>query len=267
MSNNSHRLVRILLATLFLTILRSTPEAAAPSPPANLSAVVQGMTVTLTWTAASVGDSVASFVLEAGDAPGTSNVFAGNVGYTTVLTASAPAGTYFVRVRAVNADGISSASNEVTVVVGTGACALPAAPGSVSHSVSGTNVTIGWSAVSGATSYQLEAGSSPGAANLFNGDVGSVTSLGAEVQPGIYSSDCDRAVRAARALHQPRSPSIPGPVVEEPAAVEGLERRRCWGRSPIRQAMSPPEVPISSPRRSPSQAARSTSACGTFPAA
>jgi hypothetical protein len=187
MSNNRHRLVRILLATLFTVILGSSPQAAAPLPPTNLSVVVTGMTVMLTWARASVGDIATSFVLEAGTVAGASDAFAGNVGNTTTLSASAPSGTYFVRVRAVNSDGMSAPSHELAVVVGAAApCAMPSPPASVTQSVSGTNVTVGWSAVSGATSYQLEAGSVSGAANLFSGDVGSVTSLNASVALGTY---------------------------------------------------------------------------------
>ncbi len=44
----------------------------------------------------------------------------------------------------------------------------------------------------GAMSYRLEAGTAPGLANLFNGDVGDVDRLQALVPPGTYFAGCGR---------------------------------------------------------------------------
>src|SRR5262245_11884747 len=111
MSDHKHLLPPVLLSVLFAVVLRGAAEAAPPSPPTNLAVAVQGMSVTLTWARASTGDPATSFLLEAGTFPGGTNVFVGNIGNATVLMASAPAGTYFVRVRAVNAEGTSAPSN------------------------------------------------------------------------------------------------------------------------------------------------------------
>jgi predicted phage tail protein len=57
-------------------------------------------------------------VLEAGSATGLSNLASVAIGpATTFSTSGVPAGSYFVRVRAVNAAGSSAVSNEVIVVV------------------------------------------------------------------------------------------------------------------------------------------------------
>ena len=55
---------------------------------------------------------------KAGSAPALANLASVSTGSTTpAFAATAPAGTYFVRVRALNSTGASAASNEVTIVV------------------------------------------------------------------------------------------------------------------------------------------------------
>lgn len=90
----------------------STPPAA----PGTLAASASAGVVTLSWSAA--GGNANSYVIEAGTAAGLTNIGAlptGNL--DTTWSVPAPAGTYFVRVRAANAFGMSPATNEVTVVV------------------------------------------------------------------------------------------------------------------------------------------------------
>ena len=65
-------------------------------------------------------------------------------------------------------------------------CAVPAAPGGVNGSVTGGIGRVQWNAVAGATSYIVSAGSSPGASDLFNGDVGNVTSVMASGLPAGF---------------------------------------------------------------------------------
>jgi hypothetical protein len=90
---------------------------AVPLPPIGLTASVLGATVTLGWVA---GVSAQSFVVEAGSATGLANLFNANIGKPAgnAFVAIAPPGVYYVRVRAVNACGVSGPSNEIIVVVG-----------------------------------------------------------------------------------------------------------------------------------------------------
>lgn len=91
----------------------------APTAPSGLSATISGATVVLSWTAAN--SSPASYVLEAGSSPGATDlVVSDTASIATTLTATAGAGTYYVRVRAKNACGQSTASNEIIVVIGNG---------------------------------------------------------------------------------------------------------------------------------------------------
>jgi beta-lactam-binding protein with PASTA domain len=96
------------------------PCTAAPAAPAGLSVAVAGRTLTFNWTApaGAANNAAASYLFEAGLTPGTtiqSLPLAGTG--TTFVRTNSPAGTYFVRLRAVNACGTGAASNEVVVVV------------------------------------------------------------------------------------------------------------------------------------------------------
>jgi hypothetical protein len=149
--------------------------------PTNLAAQVSGLTVTLSWVP-SPGST--STLLEAGSAPGLKDVFSGDVGATSFLSATAPAGIYYVRVRGKNATGTSAPSPEIAVVVGT--CAPPPAPTGLAFTVVGSTVTLNWNGSAGASSYVLEAGTAPGLLNILRTDIGSRTSLTAVAPPNTY---------------------------------------------------------------------------------
>src|SRR5262249_5342993 len=90
-----------------------------PGAPGGLASLVNGSTVTLSWTAAS--GSPAGYLIEVGSSPGSSNLGVIDNGAATSLTASnVAAGTYYARVRGTNACGAGLSSIEVAVVVGAG---------------------------------------------------------------------------------------------------------------------------------------------------
>jgi hypothetical protein len=86
-----------------------------PLGPSNLTGSVSGQSVSLSWVAAA--GAITGYVLEAGSAPGLVNVAQIDIGPGTGLSAVAPPGTYFVRVRARNGCGLGPASNEVTLTI------------------------------------------------------------------------------------------------------------------------------------------------------
>jgi hypothetical protein len=155
---------------------------AAPATPAapTLTASVSGTTVDLTWTAV---PGAISYVVEAGTSAGSSNAYNGNVGAVTQLTTAAPFGTYYVRVRGVNALGAGAASVERVVTV---AGPTPPPAPTLTASSNGSTVSLSWTAVASATSYVVDAGSAPGAANVYSGNVGAATQLSAAVNSGTY---------------------------------------------------------------------------------
>lgn len=88
----------------------------APPPPANVAANVAARIVTLSWTPSA--GPVIEYIVQAGSSAGLSNLANLQTGSSAAtLTAGAPPGTYFVRVRARNGCGTSQASNEVVVTV------------------------------------------------------------------------------------------------------------------------------------------------------
>jgi glucose/arabinose dehydrogenase len=168
-------------------VLKIVPDTPAPAAPANLVATVSGRTVTLTWSGAS---GATQYQVEAGSQAGASNlaVFATGSNATTITVFSVPDGVYFVRVRAINASGVSAASNEVIVTVGAAPCTgPPVAPTGLTATVSGRNVTLAWSRPENLTGQSLEVGSGPGAADLATIPLeAEAFGLGAIAAPGTY---------------------------------------------------------------------------------
>jgi subtilisin-like proprotein convertase family protein len=155
-----------------------------PAPPIGLVASSNGSNVTIAWSLSPTGGSPTFFVLEAGSAPGRSDLanFSTGSPAPSFAAGGVPAGVYYVRVRAGNNAGISAASNDVVLAVGGGLSAPPSdtcagppsAPSGLRFSVTGSTVTLEWGeAGGGPTSYIVEAGSASGRADLVVSDTGS----------------------------------------------------------------------------------------------
>ena len=159
----------------------STRQRRSPSPgPVT--------TATFSWVSSSAdieADMPTNYVLEAGTAPGESNVATLNVGNTTAFAAEVPSGTYYVRIRAQNAEGDSDPSQEIEVrPPGT----PPRPTGLVSMSASGV-VDLRWTASAGGyapTGYVVEAGRGPGLSDLARLQVGNVTRFTTTALPSVY---------------------------------------------------------------------------------
>src|SRR5262245_7524085 len=158
----------------------AAPADGPPAPPTALAAAANGATVTLTWNRLPVGGAPAFYIIEAGSSPGRSDLanFSTGISEPSFSASGIAAGTYFVRVRAGNAFGISAPSNEATLAVGAsgpGPCVgPPGAPGPLEVAVQAATVTLAWGAASGTpTSYLIEAGATPGTANIASIDSGS----------------------------------------------------------------------------------------------
>jgi len=140
------------------------PCTLPPTAPSALTHTIAGSVVSLHWTAS---PTAAGYLVDAGSAPGATDIGSIPVVAATSLVVGAPNGTYYVRVRAVSACGVSPPSSEIVVAVD-GIVRVPDVPTGLAATVVGSAVAIVWTPpASGGTpsGYRLEAGYAPGAAN------------------------------------------------------------------------------------------------------
>ena len=162
-----------------------------PAAPEDLAVSLAGRRLTLSWDApdSDEGGLAASYMVEAGSAPGLANIgiLPAVAGGRVFTYEPVPDGFYFLRVRAQNAAGLSEPSNEVMIVVGA-VPAPPLPPLDLAGVVSGTTVTLNWFAPPGTvTGYVVEAGSAPGLADLAVASVAAGSSASfTGVPPGTY---------------------------------------------------------------------------------
>jgi predicted phage tail protein len=171
----------------------SSPTPAAPAAPVALTVTVTGNVVRFAWLPSPAGGAPQTYWIDAGSASMQSDLASFSTGSaaTSMTVPGVPAGTYYVRVRAANAMGVSGASNEVIAFVGgaTSCSAPPDPPSALRATVSGSTVTLAWAAGAGSpTSYIVEAGSRFGAADLTVSDTGSsaTTMVATGVGSGTY---------------------------------------------------------------------------------
>jgi endonuclease/exonuclease/phosphatase family metal-dependent hydrolase len=164
---------------------------APPGPPEGLASTVSGHTAAFVWQPPSTGGVPASYVLEASLSPGGPLIASMPVVGTTLDVPNVPNGVYYVRVRALNASGVSAPSHEVVVVVpADGGCTgLPGAPESLRGSATNNQVTLSWRAPAndcGVISYSVQAGSTPGATDIAVVNVGNARAVSSSAPPGTY---------------------------------------------------------------------------------
>lgn len=165
--------------------------AGVPPQPTTPRARVTGSTITLDWGAPSLGARPTSYIIEAGSAPGLSNLARANTGSsaTTISGAGLGPGTYYYRLRSVGSAGFSAATEDQAFVIGgTGCVSPPAAPTDLQYTTSGSNVTLTWRApaASVVTSYRMTAGTTSGGRELGTFDVGPATSFSVAVPTGAF---------------------------------------------------------------------------------
>jgi hypothetical protein len=216
-----HEVVTPAAGTTYTATYRN--GASLPLAPTGLSRHENGLSVGLWWNRA---PGAQSYLLEVGSTTGLADLFIGDIGEATTLDASAPPGTYFVRVRGINAFGVGPASDEVRVALTGGhiCAAPPPAPAAASAQVAGLATEITWPWTPTATTYVVEAGSSTGLSNLYRGNLGRALSLTTSAPAGRYFV----RVRAANACGESAPTadvevvlSCSGAPIQAPAALTG----------------------------------------------
>ncbi len=152
------------------TDLNASHGRAAPQPPTELTAVVTGNTVTLSWTGAAGGDPATTYVLQGGTMTGAidlANFPTGNL-QTSFASPPLPPGLYFVRVLARSGSDDSAASNEVsfTILAPPGA---PLGPPVLSFTLQGSVATFTWTTPKNRdeiTGFLFQVGDQAGLSNL-----------------------------------------------------------------------------------------------------
>jgi hypothetical protein len=199
----------------------------APPPPTTPDILVRGSMLTLNWTAPPLGSRPTAYVIEGGSGPGMrdlANFSTGNTS-TSFATAGLGAGTYYVRMRSLNASGSGRPTLEQAFVVGASGCSgPPAAPLDVRAVVTGSSVALTWrdSPQSIATSYRLVAGSTSGGSDLGTIDVGAATTYTTQAPTGAYfvralaQNPCGTGVPSAEAV------AVVGGALVPPGAVFAL---------------------------------------------
>ena len=204
--------------------------AAAPGAPTGFGANVNGATAVLEWSPPTSGGSLLTYLLSVGTAPGASNLVSSySLGDVLSVSGNLPPGIYFARLHAVNLVGAGPASAEIGIEVGGGY--RPLGPVGLNAAWVGARASLTWSPPSGATpdqmptSYVIEAGSLPGAANLGALDVGNTTSYAVDVPVGTFYVRVRGA--NARGISDPsneialQGPGAPGPARNLTAAMSG----------------------------------------------
>jgi fibronectin type 3 domain-containing protein len=142
-------------------------DGAAPTAPTGLSGAVVSTTVNLTWTASSDNVGVTRYNVHRGTSSGFTPTTANRIAQPTGTSYSdiglAP-GTYYYKVTAQDAAGnVSGASNESAATIPDSTA--PSAPGSLTATLAGTTVSLGWTASTddvGVVRYNVHRGTSSG---------------------------------------------------------------------------------------------------------
>ncbi len=158
------------------------------SPPTNLRVGQAGARVTLQWTPPAAAPARGGVRLEVGSAEGRADLYQIDLPATqTSFMATAPAGSYFARVRSLAGGRVSMSTPDVSFAVGPPD--VPAAPLDVTGVTEGTRLTLAWQPPStGApAAYRFEAGSSRGQSNLASITLpGSATAYTVDAPIGFY---------------------------------------------------------------------------------
>ncbi|MBM3780043.1 MAG: choice-of-anchor D domain-containing protein [Acidobacteria bacterium] len=190
-TSDAARTATVTVGGQALTVTQPGLSAAGlPSAPTGLTATVAGSTVTFDWVAPLTGEPLSRYVLEAGLAPGRSDIASLHVtDGTRFVVGGVPNGRFFVRVRSANSFGASGPSNEVEVLVGSTGTA-PRPPTGLTVTVTGASLQLTWIAAStgdAPTGYTLEAGSAPSQSNIATVNLGPFTSFSVGGVPnGLY---------------------------------------------------------------------------------
>jgi fibronectin type 3 domain-containing protein len=137
----------------------ATPQLTIPSAPTNLNATAGNGQVSLTWTASSGAKSYNLYRATSSGGEGNTPLVTGLTGTSYTNTGLTNGTTYFYQLTAVNTAGESGKSNEASA---TPQVPAPPAPTGLSATAGNGQVSLTWTAATGATSYNIYRATSSG---------------------------------------------------------------------------------------------------------
>lgn len=137
-----------------VTATTNAAPPAVPATPSGVTATGGANQVSISWTTVSGATSYNIYWATASGVT-TAATKITTAGSPYVQTGLAASTTYYYIVTAVNASGQSAASAQVSAATNAPVVTIPAAPAGVTAAGGANQVSISWSAVSGATSYNI----------------------------------------------------------------------------------------------------------------
>lgn len=126
---------------IYVVIPRVVPPP--PDAPSALAvASISGNAVTLRWAPPAAGSTPSGYVLEGGISPGEVLASIPTGSRSPSFTVTAPAGAYYVRIRATGLGGPSPASSEIRIFVNMPT--PPSAPADLLGLVNGSSIALAW---------------------------------------------------------------------------------------------------------------------------
>ena len=180
--------------------------------------------------------------VHAGSAPGLSDLAIVPLSSATrILTATVPAGTYYLRVHAISASGAGPPSEELAVTTGPGICDLPLMPTGLTAVAGQGGVILQWDPWSGPlpSGYLIAAGRSAGASDVGTFPLPRSTVLETFAPAGTYYA----RLAALNACGQ--SPSTPD-IVFTVAPPSGATLVGTWAGTVSNYSQPFPWTPITS---------------------
>jgi titin len=163
-----------------LAMSRGQRSQSPPARPDAVNASYDNGMLNVVWEPPADGQQITAFVLEIGTLPVAANL----VNTTLPPTSShwshaAPAGRYYIRMRSLNAAGVSAASSEVVVNSGTPATELPGMPQNLVAALVGDRLQLEWVPPADGgdlIEYVIEAGTAPGVSDVASVQTGTAHS-------------------------------------------------------------------------------------------
>jgi len=197
----------------------------SPGAPSGLTAIAGNAQVTLNWTAVAGANS---YNVYRSTNPGSQGAKVGSSATTAFSDPTVVNGTtYFYEVTANNAAGEGAASVQSSGATPAVPVTAPAAPTGVNATAGNGEVTVSWTGVAGATSYNIYRSTSPGSQGLKVGSSSATTYLDATASNGTtysYAVTADNAAGEGQAS-TPSSgvtPTVPLTVPARPTGVNAV---------------------------------------------